>query len=82
LVEDANPMVAPIGDIDVTVGIDRDVGGMIEKTPYGQNIDLGLDPQNVPRTRSTIDGNLITTRPNPIEGHVGCVAQRRIDTLI
>jgi hypothetical protein len=29
-VEDANPMVAPIGDINVAIGVDRNVRGMIE----------------------------------------------------
>src|SRR5437867_10055837 len=29
-VEDAHPVVAPVGDVDVTIGIDGDVGRMIE----------------------------------------------------
>ena len=34
-VEDANPMVAPIGDIDVAIGVNGDIGRMIEMARAG-----------------------------------------------
>ena len=32
-VEDANPMVAPIGDVDVAIAVHRDIGRVIEQCP-------------------------------------------------
>jgi hypothetical protein len=34
-VEDANPVVAPIGDIDVAIGVNGDLGRMIEMARAG-----------------------------------------------